>query len=578
MPTDTTEQVIDQPTPNQPEAEKPEAEKPVVKPVRKPRVSKKKAVEKSAEKVAKKDAEAVNTVDGDDVKPKKKVVRRKKAVTTEKPKEEVVEVKADEQAPAAEVVSTAEAVKEEKAEGSNQHKNPRHSKQRNPKPRTGHKNNRRKEAQEEAPISNEFEGITLHLREVSAMSQTELLEKADELGIENAAGRRKQAQVSAILKEHSLRGGTVISEGVLELLPDGYGFLRSADANYLTGTDDIYVSNQQIRRGFLRKGDMISGEVRAPRSREKYFALKNVLAINEEAPELARTKVLFENLTPVYPDERIKLEIEDPTRKDVTGRVIDLAAPIGKGQRGILVAPPRTGKTVMMQAIAHAIEENHPEIHLMVLLIDERPEEVTDMKRSVKGEVVSSTFDEPPQRHVQVAEMMIERAKRLVEHGRDVVILLDSITRLARAYNIVSPSSGKVLSGGVDANALHRPKRFFGAARNIEGGGSLTIIATALVDTGSRMDEVIFEEFKGTGNMEIHLNRQLVAKRTFPAIDVAASGTRKEELLVAQAELSKAWVLRRIMAPMDTVGSMEFLLDKLKATKNNAEFFESMNK
>ncbi|MDX8388386.1 MAG: transcription termination factor Rho [Ghiorsea sp.] len=420
--------------------------------------------------------------------------------------------------------------------------------------------------------------MTLHLQEISAMSQAELLAKADELGIENAAGKRKQAQVSAILKEHSLRGGTVISEGVLELLPDGYGFLRTAEENYLSGTDDIYVSNQLIRRNYLRKGDFIAGEVRAPRSREKYFALKSIQTINDEDPEFARTKVLFENLTPVYPDERIKLELDDPTGKDVTGRVIDLAAPIGKGQRGILVAPPRTGKTVMMQAIAHAIEKNHPEIHLMVLLIDERPEEVTDMKRSVKGEVVSSTFDEPPQRHVQVAEMMIERAKRLVEHGRDVVILLDSITRLARAYNIVSPSSGKVLSGGVDANALHKPKRFFGAARNIEGGGSLTIMATALVDTGSRMDEVIFEEFKGTGNMEIHLNRQLVAKRTFPAIDVAASGTRKEELLVNQADLSKAWVLRRIMAPMDTVGSMEFLLDKLKATKNNAEFFDSMNK
>ncbi|MBN4060794.1 transcription termination factor Rho, partial [bacterium AH-315-I20] len=457
---------------------------------------------------------------------------------------------------------------------------PRHKNNRNNKNRNNHKNNRRKEQQqqEEEPISTEFEGITLHLQEVSAMSPEELLEKADELGIENAAGRRRQAQVFAILKEHSLRGGTVISEGVLELLPDGYGFLRTADANYLSGTDDVYVSNQQIRRSYLRKGDMVAGEVRAPRSREKYFALKNVLTINGEDPSVARNKVLFENLTPVYPDEQIHMEIEDPTRKDVTGRVIDLIAPIGKGQRGMLVAPPRTGKTVMMQAIAHAIEVNHPEIHLMVLLIDERPEEVTDMKRSVKGEVVSSTFDEPPQRHVQVAEMMIERAKRLVEHGKDVVILLDSITRLARAYNIVSPSSGKVLSGGVDANALHRPKRFFGAARNIEGGGSLTIIATALVDTGSRMDEVIFEEFKGTGNMEIHLNRHLVAKRTFPAIDMAASGTRKEELLTNPADLSKAWVLRRIMSPMDTVSSMEFLLDKLKATKNNAEFFESMNK
>ncbi len=464
----------------------------------------------------------------------------------------------------------------EEREGGDEGRHPRHGKQR--QKRNNQKDRRNGRELEDAPISNEFEGITMHLREVSAMSQAELLEKADALGIEDAAGKRKQVQVSAILKEHSLRGGTVISEGVLEILPDGYGFLRSADANYLSDADDIYVSNQQIRRGYLRKGDLVSGEVRAPRPREKYFALKNVIAINDESPENSRTKVLFDNLTPLYPNERIKLEIDDPTRKDITGRVIDLVSPIGKGQRGLLVAPPRTGKTVMMQAIAHAIERNHPEIHLMVLLIDERPEEVTDMKRSVKGEVVSSTFDEPPQRHVQVAEMMIERAKRMVEGGRDVVILLDSITRLARAFNIVSPSSGKVLSGGVDANALHRPKRFFGAARNIEGGGSLTIIATALVDTGSRMDEVIFEEFKGTGNMEIHLNRQLVAKRTFPAIDIAASGTRKEELLVPQHELSKAWVLRKIMAPMDTVGAMEFLVDKMKTTKNNDEFFQMMNK
>jgi len=572
-------------------------DKPVKKATRKPRVAKKKIEEVVDAPVVAEVSTEINGVAADHVasttyKPApKKRVRKKKVVEVDSA--EAVAVKpvrtrtsrakiADEatvddsvapvETPQKQITEKAPA----RAETPSGHKNNRHPKQRNNSRNDA--NNRRHKDQEEAPVSNEFEGITLHLQEISAMSQAELLEKSDELGIENAAGRRRQAQVSAVLKEHSLRGGTVISEGVLELLPDGYGFLRTAEANYLTGTDDIYVSNQQIRRGFLRKGDLISGEVRAPRSREKYFALKNVISINDEAPEFARTKVLFENLTPLYPDERIKLELDDPTGKDVTGRVIDIAAPLGKGQRGILVAPPRTGKTVMMQAIAHAIEQNHPEIHLMVLLIDERPEEVTDMKRSVKGEVVSSTFDEPPQRHVQVAEMMIERAKRLVEHGRDVVILLDSITRLARAYNIVSPSSGKVLSGGVDANALHRPKRFFGAARNIEGGGSLTIIATALVDTGSRMDEVIFEEFKGTGNMEIHLNRQLVAKRTFPAIDVASSGTRKEELLVPQAELSKAWVLRRIMAPMDTVGSMEFLLDKLKATKNNAEFFESMNK
>ena len=544
------------------------------KTLRKPRAKKKVVVESEAQEQEQVAAEVVAEQETEAKSPVKRRTRKKKE--EEKPAEsESAEQAEPEQEELAEDVKEEASTEDSQSEA--QQSSPRNG--RSHKRKNGrNKNNRRKEYQEEEPVSDEFAGITLHLQEVSAMTQQELLEKADELGIENAAGMRRQAQVFAILKEHSLRGGTVISEGVLEILPDGYGFLRTAEANYVSGTDDIYVSNQQIRRGYLRKGDLIAGEVRAPRSREKYFALKNVMSVNNEPPEVARTKILFENLTPVYPNERIKMEIEDPTRKDVTGRVIDLAAPIGKGQRGILVAPPRTGKTVMMQAIAHAIEVNHPEIHLMVLLIDERPEEVTDMKRSVKGEVVSSTFDEPPQRHVQVAEMMIERAKRLVEHGKDVVILLDSITRLARAYNIVSPSSGKVLSGGVDANALHRPKRFFGAARNIEGGGSLTIIATALVDTGSRMDEVIFEEFKGTGNMEIHLNRQLVAKRTFPAIDVASSGTRKEELLVDPAELSKMWVLRRIMAPMDTVGAMEFLLDKLKATKNNAEFFESMNK
>jgi len=576
------------------EQAEPTVEKPAQKTLRKPRVTKKKVEAESVpESVAvekpKRRTRKVKTVEVVEMKVEAEAVSE--AVVAEKPKRRARKPKADEVV-VAKVETKPDNEPEEKSEGESeenktenspaeadkeehQARPPRHKNiRKNPR----NKNNRRKEHQEEEPVSNEFEGITLHLREVSAMTQQELLKKADELNIENAAGRRRQAQVFAILKEHSLRGGTVISEGVLEILPDGYGFLRTADDSYVAGTDDIYVSIQQIRRGYLRKGDLIAGEVRAPRSREKYFALKHVITVNDADPEFARNKVLFENLTPVYPNERIKMEMEDPTNKDVTGRVIDLAAPIGKGQRGILVAPPRTGKTVMMQAVAHAIEKNHPEIHLMVLLIDERPEEVTDMKRSVKGEVVSSTFDEPPQRHVQVAEMLIERAKRLVEHGKDVVILLDSITRLARAYNIVSPSSGKVLSGGVDANALHRPKRFFGAARNIEDGGSLTIIATALVDTGSRMDEVIFEEFKGTGNMEIHLNRQLVAKRTFPAIDVAASGTRKEELLVDSAELSKMWVLRRIMSPMDTVGAMEFLLDKLKATKNNAEFFDSMNK
>ncbi len=444
--------------------------------------------------------------------------------------------------------------------------------------RNGERGRKRKhEQEEEEPESNEFAGITLHLRDVADMTPTELLEKADSLGIDNAAGMRKQEQVSAILRAHARRGGTIHSEGVLEILPDGFGFLRSPDANYLAGPDDVYVSSHQIRKFFLRKGDTVTGEIRPPRRGERYFALKTVDSTNGEAPEKARTKVLFDNLTPLYPDERIHMEIENPTRKDMTGRIIDLVSPIGKGQRGLLVAPPRTGKTMMMQSIAHSIEANHPEVELIVLLIDERPEEVTDMKRSVKGEVVSSTFDEPAQRHVQVAEMVIEKAKRLVEHGKDVVILLDSITRLARAYNTVVPSSGKILSGGVDSNALHRPKRFFGAARNIEGGGSLTIIATALVDTGSKMDEVIFEEFKGTGNMEIKLERKLVDKRVFPAIDIAPSGTRKEELLTPADDLQKVWVLRKILSPMNAVDAMEFLVDKLGSTKNNAEFFDKMN-
>ncbi len=436
---------------------------------------------------------------------------------------------------------------------------------------------RRRREEEDERISDEMAGVTLHLKEISAMTPTELLELADRYGIENAAGMRKQEQVSAILRAHGLRGGAIYSEGVLEILPDGYGFLRSSDANYLSGPDDVYVSQHQIRRYFLRKGDTVAGEIRPPRRGEKYFALRSVDTVNGESPEVARTKVLFDNLTPLYPNERLRMEVDDPTWKDITGRVIDLVAPIGKGQRGLLVAPPRTGKTVMMKSIAHSIERNHPEAELIVLLIDERPEEVTDMKRSVKGEVVSSTFDEPAQRHVQVSEMVIEKAKRLVEHGRDVVILLDSITRLARAYNTVVPSSGKILTGGVDANALHRPKRFFGAARNVEGGGSLTIIATALVETGSKMDEVIFEEFKGTGNMEIKLDRKLADKRVFPAIDIAPSGTRKEELLVPRDELQKVWVLRKILSPMGTVEAMEFLLDKLSRTKNNAEFFERMN-
>jgi len=446
-----------------------------------------------------------------------------------------------------------------------------------PSEKSFEKRPRNNKHEEDEAQSDELAGVTLHIRDVAAMSPVELLEKADSLGIDNVAGMLKQDQVSAILRAHGLRGGTIYSEGVLEILPDGFGFLRSAEANYLSGPDDVYVSTHQIRRSFLRKGDTVTGEIRIPRRGEKYSALKTVDSINGEAPAVARTKILFDNLTPLYPDQRLVMEIDNPTHKDKTGRVIDLVSPIGKGQRALLVAPPRTGKTMMMQSIAHSIEQNHPEVSLMVLLIDERPEEVTDMKRSVKGEVVSSTFDEPAQRHVQVAEMVIEKAKRMVEHGKDVVILLDSITRLARAYNTVVPSSGKILTGGVDANALHRPKRFFGAARNIEGGGSLTIIATALVDTGSKMDEVIFEEFKGTGNMEINLNRKLVDKRVFPAIDIAPSGTRKEELLIDNDTLQKIWVLRKILSPMNAVSSMEFLLDKLGSTKNNDEFFDRMN-
>jgi transcription termination factor Rho len=444
----------------------------------------------------------------------------------------------------------------------------------------GRENNRdvrgkRRPERVEAPVSEEAKGVLMNLREVTQMEPQALLQLGESLGIDNVAGMRKAEQVFAILKAHAQRSGTLYSEGVLEILPDGYGFLRSQEANYLAGPDDVYVSLNLVRRFSLRKGDTVSGEIKAPREGERYFALKDIDSINGEDPAVAKTKVLFDNLTPLYPDRRLHMEVEGS--KDITGRVIDIVAPIGGGQRALLVAPPRTGKTMMMQSIAHSIEANHPDVVLMVLLIDERPEEVTDMKRSVKGEVISSTFDEPAQRHVQVAEMVIEKAKRQVEHGRDVVILLDSITRLARAYNTVVPSSGKILSGGVDSNALHRPKRFFGAARNIEGGGSLTIIATALVDTGSKMDEVIFEEFKGTGNMEINLSRKLVDKRVFPAIDIAPSGTRKEELLVDRETLHKIWVLRKILSPMGTIDAMEFLLDKLGLTKNNGEFFDKMN-
>ncbi len=417
----------------------------------------------------------------------------------------------------------------------------------------------------------------IKLQDLKSKSPTELLSLAEELEVENASTMRKQEIMFAILKSFAERDVDIIGEGVVEVLQDGFGFLRSPDANYLPGPDDIYVSPSQIRRFSLRTGDTVEGDIRSPKDGERYFALLKVNTINFEEPEKARHKVHFDNLTPLYPDSRLEMEIDDPTVKDRSARVIDLVAPLGKGQRGLIVAPPRTGKTVLLQNIAHSITSNHPECYLIVLLIDERPEEVTDMQRSVRGEVVSSTFDEPAVRHVQVAEMVIEKAKRLVEHGRDVVILLDSITRLGRAYNTVVPSSGKVLTGGVDANALQRPKRFFGAARNIEEGGSLTIIATALIDTGSRMDEVIFEEFKGTGNSEIILDRKVADKRVFPSIDITRSGTRKEELLVNPETLKKMYVLRRILNPMGTVDGIEFLLDKLKQTKNNDEFFDSMN-
>ena len=414
---------------------------------------------------------------------------------------------------------------------------------------------------------------TLDIRALKEMKLPELARIAKELGVENASGLRKQDLIFSILQAQTEKSGLIFSEGVLECLPDGFGFLRAPEYNYLPGPDDIYVSPSLIRRFDLRTGDTVSGQVRPPKEGERYFALIKVEAVNFEHPDVAREKVLFDNLTPLYPQERIRLEV--PT--NMSSRVLDLVSPIGKGQRGLIVAPPRTGKTMLLQAIANAITSNHPEITLIVLLIDERPEEVTDMQRSVKGEVISSTFDEPASRHVQVAEMVIEKAKRLVEHKRDVVIVLDSITRLARAYNTVVPPSGKVLSGGVDSNALQRPKRFFGAARNIEEGGSLTIMATCLVDTGSRMDDVIYEEFKGTGNMEVHLDRKLMEKRVFPAIDINKSGTRKEELLLAQAELNRIWVLRKVFSPLSTVESMELLIEKLDKTKSNTEFLNSMS-
>ena len=416
----------------------------------------------------------------------------------------------------------------------------------------------------------------MKLQELKEKSPMELMSFAEEVDVENANTLRKQELMFAILKQLAARDVDITGIGVVEVLQDGFGFLRSPDANYLAGPDDIYVSPSQIRRFALRTGDTVEGQIRSPKDGERYFALLKVNEINFDDPERIRHKVNFDNLTPLYPDQWLKLELDDPTKKDASARVIDIVSPIGKGQRGLIVAPPRTGKTMILQNIAHSISGNHPECFLIVLLIDERPEEVTDMQRSVKGEVVSSTFDEPATRHVQVAEMVIEKAKRLVEHKRDVVILLDSITRLGRAYNTVVPSSGKVLTGGVDANALQRPKRFFGAARNIEEGGSLTIIATALIDTGSRMDEVIFEEFKGTGNSEIILDRKISDKRVFPAIDISKSGTRKEELLVTPDQLKKMYVLRRILNPMGTMDGMEFLLDKLKQTKTNDEFFDSM--
>ena len=417
----------------------------------------------------------------------------------------------------------------------------------------------------------------IKLQDLKQKSPTELLAFAESHEVENASTLRKQELMFALLKQLASVDFEIIGEGVMEVLQDGFGFLRSPDANYLAGPDDIYVSPSQIRRFGLRTGDTVEGMIRSPKEGERYFALLKVSTVNFEDPEKVRHKVHFDNLTPLYPDERLKLEHEDPTKKDLSSRVIDIVAPIGKGQRALIVSPPRTGKTVLLQNIAQAVTKNHPECYLIVLLIDERPEEVTDMQRSVKGEVVASTFDEPAVRHVQVAEMVIEKAKRLVEHGRDVVILLDSITRLGRAYNTVVPSSGKVLTGGVDANALQKPKRFFGAARNIEEGGSLTIIATALIDTGSRMDEVIFEEFKGTGNSEIILDRKVSDKRIFPALDITRSGTRKEELLVPPDILKKMYVLRRILNPMGTVDEVEFLLGKLRETKQNSEFFEKMN-
>ena len=418
----------------------------------------------------------------------------------------------------------------------------------------------------------------MHLTELKKKSVPDLLAIANEMGLDNLARSRKQDVIFSILKRHARSGEDIFGEGVLEILQDGFGFLRSADSSYLAGPDDIYVSPSQIRRFNLRTGDSISGKIRPPKEGERYFALLKVNEINFDQPENARNKILFENLTPLFPQQRLLMEMGNGSTEDLTGRIIDLVSPIGKGQRGLIVSPPKAGKTLMLQNIAANITRNNPECHLIVLLIDERPEEVTEMARSVRGEVVASTFDEPPSRHVQVAEMVLEKAKRLVEHKKDVVILLDSITRLARAYNTVIPSSGKVLTGGVDAHALERPKRFFGAARNIEEGGSLTIVATALVDTGSKMDEVIFEEFKGTGNMELNLDRRIAEKRVFPAIGINKSGTRREDLLTTEEELQRMWILRKILHPMDEIQAIEFLLDRMKHTKTNEEFFQAMKR
>ncbi len=435
---------------------------------------------------------------------------------------------------------------------------------------------RKKKITLETEVTEQDEGSTMNLSELKTMSMSALMELAEEHQIENASSMRKQELIFAMLQSCASRSGMIFGDGVLEILPDGYGFLRSPLSSYMPGPDDIYVSPSQIRRFYLRKGDVVSGQIRPPKEGERYFALLKVREIGFEPPESARHLVLFDNLTPIYPNRQFIMENGE---KNLSCRVIDLMAPVGRGQRGVIVAPPRTGKTILLQNIANSITANHPDTYLIILLIDERPEEVTDMERTVRNaEVISSTFDEPPQRHVQVCEMVLEKAKRLVERKRDVVILLDSITRLGRAYNAVTPSSGRVLSGGLDANALQRPKRFFGAARNIEGGGSLTIIATALIDTGSRMDEVIFEEFKGTGNMEIYLDRHLAEKRVFPAIDINRTGTRKEDLLLPDEVLKRVWILRKILAPMSSIDSMEFLLDKMRGTKSNVDFINAMSK